>query len=187
MHLIEAYSDPWFTWISSYVRKIEQKQQILSKNTFNTTPGEKIPRHGRDLGRDSVIMGAIPWSRSVESEIMNVGGAISVVENVWSVGETVVKRGNWRGQRRSWETLSTLTSENDIRKNQDLWCDSTWTDDSVTTTLGKHNFTFGLGKCCYTTDGIGIKKRNYWFYMALQGHMYVHVNWLTARVLTSFH
>ena len=48
----------------------------------------------------------------------------------------------------------------------------------ITTALGKHtcNFTFGLGICCHTTDGIGIKKGNYWFYMALQGHIYVHVN-----------
>ena len=33
---------------------------------------------------------------------------------------------------------------------------------TVTTALGKHNFTFGLGICCHTTDGIGIKKGNYW-------------------------
>ena len=40
--------------------KTEQNQQILSKNAFNTTLGEKTPRHGRDLGRDSAIMGVIP-------------------------------------------------------------------------------------------------------------------------------
>ena len=34
------------------VRKTEQKQQIFSKNTFNTTLGEKIPCRGRDLGCD---------------------------------------------------------------------------------------------------------------------------------------
>ena len=44
----------------SYVRKTEQKQQVLSKNAFNRTLGEKITSHGRDLGRDSAIMGAIP-------------------------------------------------------------------------------------------------------------------------------
>ena len=57
-------------------------------------------------------------------------------------------------------------------------CDanSTRTDDTVTTALGKHNLTFGLGICCHTTDGISIKKGNYWFYMDLQGHVYVHVN-----------
>ena len=98
-----------FTWISSYVRETEQKQQVLSKNAFNTALGEKIPRHGRGLGRDSVITGVIPWSR-MGSEIMTVGGVISVVENMWSVGETVVKRGNWHGQRKNWEMLSTITS-----------------------------------------------------------------------------
>ena len=40
--------------------KTEQKQQILSKNAFNTTLGEKTLRHGRDLGRDAAIMGVIP-------------------------------------------------------------------------------------------------------------------------------
>ena len=39
----------------------KKTQQILSKNAFNTTLGEKIPHHGRDLGHDSAIMGAIPW------------------------------------------------------------------------------------------------------------------------------
>ena len=33
------------------------------------------------------------------------------------------------------------------------------TNDIVTTALGKHNFTFELGICYHTTDGIGIKKR----------------------------
>ena len=47
--------------ISSYLRKAEQKQQILSKNTLNTTLEEKIPCHGCYLGCDSVIMGMIPW------------------------------------------------------------------------------------------------------------------------------
>ena len=32
-------------------------------------------------------------------------------------------------------------------------------NDIVTTPLGKYNFTLGLGICCHTTDGIGIKKR----------------------------
>ena len=32
-----------------------------------------------------------------------------------------------------------------------------------------------------------ILKGNYWFYMALQGHIYVHVNLLIARVSVSFH
>ena len=49
-------------------------------------------------------------------------------------------------------------------------------NDIVTTPLGKYNFTLGLGICCHTTDGIGIKKGNYWFYVDLQGHIYVHVN-----------
>ena len=39
----------------------------------------------------------------------------------------------------------------------------------------QHNFTFGLGLCCHTTDGIGIKKGNYWFYMDLL-HTYVNVS-----------
>ena len=39
----------------------------------------------------------------------------------------------------------------------------------------QHNFTFGLDLCCHTTDGIGIKKSNYWFYMEIQDHIYVHV------------
>ena len=30
--------------------------------------------------------------------------------------------------------------------------------------LGKHDFTFGLGISCHTTDDIDIKKGNYWFY-----------------------
>ena len=29
---------------------------------------------------------------------------------------------------------------------------------------------------CHTTDGIGIKKGNYWFYMDQQGHIYAHVD-----------
>ena len=41
---------------------------------------------------------------------MAMGGVIRVAENVWSVGETMVKPGNWRGQRKNWEMLSTITS-----------------------------------------------------------------------------
>ena len=48
--------------------KKNRKQQILSKNAFNTTLGEKTPRHGCVLGRDSMIM------------IM--GDVINVLENV---------------------------------------------------------------------------------------------------------
>ena len=51
-----------------------------------------------------------PRARFRGSEIMIVGGVINVVENMWSVGETMVKRGNWRGQRKNWEMLSTITS-----------------------------------------------------------------------------
>ena len=52
-------------------------------------------------------------------------------------------------------------------------------DDTITVPLHWENitlhFTFGLGLCCHTTDGISIKKGNYLFYVDLQGHMYVHV------------
>ena len=61
---------------------------MFSKNTsVNTTLGEKIPCHGVTLG---VICDHGRDYDTVESEI-TVGGVISVVENAWSVGETVVK------------------------------------------------------------------------------------------------
>ena len=41
-------------------KNTDKKLQIHSETAFSTTLGEKIPRHGRNLGRDSAIMGAIP-------------------------------------------------------------------------------------------------------------------------------
>ena len=110
MPLIKAYSDPLFTWISSYARKTEKKQNFFFEKYIQHSSWGKIPCHGRDLWCDFVIMAGFSGHDSVESEILTVGDVINVVENVWSVGETVVKRGNWRGQWRSWEMLSTLTS-----------------------------------------------------------------------------
>ena len=63
---------------------------------------------GKKYHATAATLGAIlqSWAQfrdrdSVGSEIMTVGGVISLAENVWSVGETVVKRGNWRWERKT--------------------------------------------------------------------------------------
>ena len=98
----------------------QQKQQILFKNTFNTTLKEKIPRHSRDLGRDFAIMGAIPWSRFRRIRYNDRG-------RCGKRGRKRVKRWCNRGEawELTWAEKKLRNAEHlnisDIRKNQDLW------------------------------------------------------------------
>ena len=163
--------------------------QLLGKNTMPWPwPWAWFCNHGRD---------------SVGSKIMTVGGVISVVETVWSMGETVVKRGKWRGQRKKGEMLSTITSVISGRtkicdidmllivRTSPLFNNVMQTIHELMTLLPLHwaNITLHLDLVFVVIllMILVLKKSNYWFYMDLQGHIYVHVNWFIARVSVSFH
>ena len=108
------------------------------------------------------------------------------------MGETVVKRGKRRGQRKNGEMLSTITSVISGRtkicdidmllivRTSPLFNNVMQTIHELMTLLPLHwaNITLHLD-LVYVVILLMIlvlKKSNYWFYMDLQGHIYVHVN-----------